>query len=155
MQLCRWCLASFLALFHIKLSNKLWNTVEQFIKFACVGCFNTLILLTVYYTVVFLLGESVYLLGQTLGYVAGIVSSYFWNSRFVFHAESAKPQDAFIRMCICYGITYVIQIGILYTGVELLYISELVVPIIAILVTTPVNFVLNKCFAFGNRISGR
>ena len=151
MRLCRWCLAAVLAVFHVELSDKLWRTVEQFIEFACVGCSNAMILLAVYYGIIFLFGESAYLLGQTLGYAAGIVNSYFWNSRIVFHSDEAvKPRGAFVRMCICYGLTYVIQIGIVYAGVEVLHISEMVVPVIAILITTPVNFVLNKYFAFKN-----
>lgn len=149
MRPCRWCLSGFLSLLHIELSDKLWITVEQFIKFTCVGCSNAIILLAVYYIVIFILGEPAYLLGQTLGYVAGIVNSYFWNSRIVFHADvTTKLRGAFIRMCICYGITYFVQIGILYAGVELLHISEIVVPIVAILITTPVNFFLNRRFAF-------
>lgn len=153
MRPCRWCLSGVFSLLHIELSDKLWITMEQFIKFACVGCSNAVILLAVYYIIIFIFGESAYLLGQTLGYVAGIVNSYFWNSRIVFHADAAaKPRGAFIRMCMCYGITYIIQIGILYAGVELLHISEMIVPVVAILITTPVNFLLNRSFAFGNRI---
>lgn len=153
MRPCRWCLSGFLSLFHAELSDGLWTTVEQFIKFACVGCSNAIILLVVYYIAIFILGESAYLLGQTLGYTAGILNSYFWNSRMVFYSGTAiKPRGAFIRMCICYGVTYIVQTGILYTGVELLHISEMIVPVIAILITTPVNFLSNRSFAFGNRI---
>ncbi|MCM1219993.1 MAG: GtrA family protein [Lachnospiraceae bacterium] len=153
---CQWCLSGFLSLLHIELSDKLWSTVEQFIKFACVGCFNTIILLAVYYIVIFIFGESAYLLGQTFGYVTGIVNSYFWNSKIVFHADiAAKPRKAFVRMCMCYGITYVVQIGILFAGVEMLHISERIVPIIAIMVTTPVNYLLNRSFAFENKIRGK
>ena len=79
MRPCRWCLSGFLSLFHAELSDGLWTTVEQFIKFACVGCSNAIILLVVYYIAIFILGESAYLLGQTLGYTAGILNSYFWN----------------------------------------------------------------------------
>lgn len=149
---CRWCLSGFLSLLRIELSDKLWSTVEQFIKFACVGCSNAIILLAVYYITIFIWGESAYLLGQTFGYVAGIVNSYFWNSRIVFHIGVAtKPREIFIRMCMCYGITYIMQMGILYAGVELLHISEMIVPVVAIFITTPVNFLLNRSFAFGNR----
>lgn len=151
MGLCRWCVASALALFRIELLDKLWNTVEQFIKFACVGCSNAGISLVVYYITISHFGKPAYLFGQTLGYVAGVVNSYFWNSRIVFHSdEVAKPRGAFVRMCMCYGVTYVMQMGIVYAGVEMLHISEMVVPVIAILITTPVNFVLNKRFAFRN-----
>lgn len=60
-------------------------------------------------------------------------------------------EGVFVRMCMCYGVTYVMQIEIVYVGVETLHVSEMMVPVIAILITTPVNFVLNKRFAFKNR----
>lgn len=151
-QLCRGVLSLLLRVFHIELPNEKWNVLEQFFRFACVGCVNSLILLSVYYVVVFVLGKDLYLLGQTLGYVAGIINSYILNQKFVFSTTEVRNKQSkiFFRMCLCYGISYFIQMGIVYVGVELLHIGELTVPIIAILITTPINFILNKWFAFQN-----
>lgn len=148
--LCQGTVALLLSAFQIKLPDEKWNVLEQFFKFACVGCINSLILLFVYYVVVFVLGKDLYLLGQTLGYIAGIINSYILNQKFVFSdAEIWTGQHkVFLRMCMCYGISYFIQMGILYIGVEILKVGELVVPIIAILITTPANFLMNKWFAF-------
>lgn len=134
--------------FHQNLTEKQWNWIEQFIKFALVGCSNALILLAVYYIIIYMLGDQYYLLGQTLGYIAGIFNSFFWNSRCVFRDKSNRGWNAFVKMCICYGSTYLIQIGLLYALVELLALSNLLAPIIAITVTTPINFIVNKTFAF-------
>ena len=134
--------------FHQELTEKQWNWIEQFIKFALVGCSNALILLVVYYIIIYMLGNQYYLVGQTLGYIAGIFNSFFWNSRYVFRDKSNRGWNAFVKMCICYGSTYLIQIGLLYALVDVLAWSELLAPIIAITVTTPINFIVNKAYAF-------
>ena len=124
---------------------------NPFIKFLFVGLSNTIILFLVYYIVMFFAGSDSYLWAQTTGYAAGIVNSYFWNSRYVF-SEGEKGGGSFLRMCICYGVTYVIQILLVYVQVEVLHISELIAPIGAVVVTTPINYILNKLFAFHIKI---
>lgn len=146
--LCRTCLNIILKCFHLDLTNEKWYVFEQFIKFAFVGCSNSIVLLVVYYIVVFIFGREMYLVGQTLGYAFGIANSYFWNSRFVFNSKEKKTKKAFVKMCFCYLISYVLQITILYMGIKILQFSEIVVPVVAILITMPLNFVLNKRFAF-------
>lgn len=120
----------------------------QFIKFLLVGASNTVALLIVYYLILWTMGERFYLLGQTLGYIAGIFNSFFWNSKYVFAGKKKAGASSFIRMALSYGITYLIQAGFLYIFVEKLLMSEVLAPIIAIIITTPINFVLNKVFAF-------
>ena len=135
-------------LFHHNLTEGQWNWIEQFLKFVLVGCSNTIILLAVYYIIIFILGKQYYLFGQTLGYIAGIVNSFYWNSRCVFRNKSSQGWNAFVKMCFCYGSTYFLQMGLLYISVEMLKWSEVISPIIAIVITTPVNFIINKAFAF-------
>ena len=131
-----------------KLTDETWNVCEQFIKFLLVGCSNTVVVLVVYYIVVWIAGTKYYLLGQTIGYGVGILNSFFWNSRFVFSNAQESQGKAFIKMCACYGITYLLQMGVLYVFVEWLSMSEWLAPMIAIIITTPINFVLNKLLAF-------
>lgn len=139
---------SLTSLLHIPMSEKQWEIIQQFILFAMVGVSNTVVLLICYYLVLFTAGAEHYLLGQTLGYIAGILNSFFWNSRYVFSEKKHHAKIAFLKMCICYGLTYFLQIGILYGSVEWLSISESIAPVIAIIITTPINYVLNKLFAF-------
>lgn len=151
MKACRWCLTRCFKLIGKELTDETWVVCEQFIKFLLVGCSNTLIVLLVYYIFVGIAGTQHYLLGQTLGYGIGILNSFFWNSRFVFSDAKETQGKAFIKMCICYCITYLLQMVLLYAFVELLLISEWLAPIIAIIITTPINFILNKLLAFKAR----
>lgn len=140
-------LSVFYKLIHMELTEERWNTWRSFIKFLFVGLSNTLILFFVYYLLVFFAGTDIYLFAQTVGYLAGIVNSYFWNSRYVFR-EGERGGGSFLRMCLCYGVTYVIQMLLLYVQVDVLHISELIAPVAAVIITTPINFVLNRLFAF-------
>ncbi len=124
------------------------STAIQFIKFLLVGASNTVVLLIVYYLILWIFGEKFYMLGETLGYIAGIFNSFFWNSKYVFTGKKNAGASSFIKMALSYGITYLIQAGLLYIFVEKFIMLEELAPIIAIIITTPINFVLNKVFAF-------
>ena len=148
MKIGRWGLSLCFRLVGKELSDQTWSVCEQFIKFLLVGCSNTVVVLVVYYIVVWIGGKEYYLLGQTAGYGVGILNSFFWNSKFVFSDSQETHGRAFIKMCACYGVTYIIQMALLYAFVEWFLMSEFLAPIVAIVITTPINFVLNKLLAF-------
>ena len=136
------------SVFGIPLSEKHWIIILQFIFFAIVGVSNTIVLLICYYVILLAAGARYYLLGQTLGYIIGILNSFFWNSKYVFAEQKYNKKNAFLKMCICYGLTYFLQVGILYGFVEWLSISKSIAPIIAVIIITPINYILNKLFEF-------
>jgi len=132
----------------MKLTDKRWKVWRQFIKFAFVGCSNSLVCLLVYYICIGLFGEEFYLWGQTIGYAAAVVNSFFWNSRYVFSDSKVNKLSAFIKMCLCNVVVYIMQMLLLYGFVDMLGISEKIAPVMVIILTLPVNFILNKVFAF-------
>lgn len=136
-----------LGVFHIECEEKNKSIVRQFMKFAFVGVSNVIITLLIYYAIIFY-DKNLYILGNTIGYVAGIVNSYNLNSRWVFTSHKNKKQEVFIKMCICYLGTYLLQTIILYVFIDQMHISQFIAPIISIIITTPVNFVLNKLWTY-------
>lgn len=124
------------------------KTLCQFFKFGLVGCSNSAVTLIVYYICIWLLGAEFYLWGQTVGYIVAVINSFLWNSKFVFNDSQVNKAHAFIKMCLCNVIVYVMQMLLLYCFVDIISISEKIAPVIAILITLPVNFLLNKIFAF-------
>ncbi len=148
MRFCRFCLQKIASLFKITITDEKWNVCEQFIKFALVGCSNAVVTLIIYNIIVFFFGEGCYIVGQTLGYIAGIINSYFWNSRLVFENTDQPKTKSFFKMFICYLVTYFLQIGLLYAFVNFFKLSAFISPILAILITTPINFIINKLWAF-------
>jgi len=138
-------------LFRFKVTDDIQHVWDQFVKFAFIGLSNALITLTFYYVIILVFGNGAYLIGQTIGYIAGIINSFFWNSRFVFLEHKQGKIHSFLKMTLCYALTYGIQIGLLYLFVNVCGISAFLSPVLAILISTPINFFLNKLWAFSEK----
>ncbi len=124
--------------------------IIQFIKFGIVGVSNTLISLLVYYIVIWLGGH--YILGNTLGFVVGVLNSFFWNNKYVFRKkEESSNIKAFIKMTCAYGITLVLSTVLMYVFVDLMHISAFLAPLICLVFTVPINFVMNKLWVFKDK----
>lgn len=134
-------------LFHIEITDARWHVIEQFLKFSLVGCSNAGVTLLIYYLVLWV-NPAWYLAGNTAGYIAGILNSFFWNSRLVFRRDGPVQMRAFWRMLLCYLLTYILQTGLLFLFVEHCRISDRLAPVLTILIATPINFALNKLWAF-------
>lgn len=134
----------------IRLRDEEWTTFMQFVKFGLVGVSNTFISYMVYLASV-LCGAN-YLLGNLLGFVVSVLNSFYWNNKYVFKKEKDSKRsgvNALIKTFISYGATgLLLSSALLYVWIDLLGISELAAPIINLLVTIPLNFVLNKLWAF-------
>jgi putative flippase GtrA len=59
--------------------------------------------------------------------------------------NGAKP---FAKTVAAYGSTFLLGTGLLYTMVDILGISQWVAPLINLCITIPLNFLLNKYWAF-------
>lgn len=130
--------------------NKYKDLFLQFFKFGIVGILNVCVNFITYYVLLFL--GIHYIIANTVGYILGIVNSYYWNNRYVFLQQK---QDLlikkFIKVCVSYGITYIISTIALYVIVSYLNISEIIAPILILFITVPINFILNKYWAFKAR----
>lgn len=131
-----------------ELTDEAFENWMSFVKFLLVGASNTIILFVVYYAVILVGGSELYLVGQGIGYFAGVINSYIWNSRFVF-SKGNVGAGAFVKMCLCYVLTYFVQTWLLYLQVNTLGVSEFIAPVIAVVITTVINYFLNRFFAFG------
>ena len=121
--------------------------VAQFMKFGIVGVSNTLISLGCYYVLVYF-GVH-YLIANAVGFVISVCNSYFWNSRYVF--KDKKEQSgvrAFIKVFCSYGVSFCLSSVLMVVFVQLLGISEYLAPILRLVFTIPLNFVMNKLWAF-------
>jgi putative flippase GtrA len=124
--------------------------IKQFIGFSLVGVSNTIVLLLVYYFFLWI-DSNLYIVGNVLGACMGIVNSFFWISKFVFKNKREHMAKSLLKMCISYLLTIGLQTALLYLMVNELCISKRIAPLINIAVTTPVNFVLNKYWAFRDK----
>lgn len=141
-------IARLLDKFNIHSKEDFWKFVWQFVKFGLVGVSNTLISLAVYYAVVLLFGVEHYILANTLGFVISVINAYIWNSKFVFQKKDRKHGKSFVKVFVSYGSTFLLGTGFLFVLVHYWNVSEMIAPIINLLLTIPLNFLLNKFWAF-------
>lgn len=158
------------------LKNSKW--IGQFIKFGLVGVSNTLIsygLDMLGYYVVFkhstfsgiveilekigikaTSGSVKVVIVTAIAFFVSVLNSYFWNNRYVFTSEEKKTAGqhliAFLRMTVSYALTGLILTPI----VKLLLVNTTgmaywLASIITLAIMVPLNFVMNKFWAFRNR----
>lgn len=143
---------------HINLPEDIWDKFIQFVKFAMVGLSNVIVSYGVYlvffalFQIADILPDTDYLIAQLIGYVLSIFWSFYWNRKYVFaDGENVVPwYKALIKSFIAYSFTGVFLNSVLsFLWVEIVGISKVIAPVINLVINVPVNFVMNKFWAFG------
>lgn len=134
----------------LKLSEEKLEVVVQFIKFGLVGVSNTLISYVVY-----LIGIGCgihYLAASVLGFVISVVNSFYWNNKYVFAGNTSTKRSwikTFLKTFMAYAGTGLILNNILLViWVDLFHLPQAVAPLVNLFITIPLNFILNKLWAF-------
>ena len=127
------------------MKDKLMAIITQFVKFGIVGVSNTLIHLGIYYALIYV--GAHYILANTLGFVISVLNAYYWNNKYVFKSGRMKF-SALLKVYTSYGGTFLISTVLLFLMVDIIGISALLAPIINMCITIPLNFILNKFWAF-------
>ena len=121
--------------------------VKQFFKFGLVGISNTLISLGVYYLFIFF-NPSLYMVGYILGFLISVLNAYFWNNKYVFQKTKQGHLIPLLKTYLSYGITFGVEFVLLFVMVNFLHVPEALAPIINLAINIPLNFLLNKFWAF-------
>ena len=119
--------------------------VNQFAKFGFVGILNNLVFMFCYYVLVYF-GVQ-YLISNTVSYIISIFNAYYFNRKFVFKS-SKDGINVLLKTYLSYGITFIISTMSLYVMVNQIGISAYLAPIINLMITIPINFILNKYWTF-------
>lgn len=136
------------------MKEKLLKLFAQFIKFGLVGVSNTLISLGIYYLMVWL--GCHYLLANIVGFIVSVINSFFWNSKFVFkEKEENSKVKSFVKMTCSYGSTFLLSNGLMILFIDIIGWSKYIAPILCLFVTIPLNFLLNKIWAFKDKTGGK
>ena len=142
---------------HIRLREEILDKFIQFVKFAIVGFSNVIVSYGVYLAFFFLfqiagvLPDADYLVAQLIGYILSIFWSFYWNRKYVFaEGQNVVPwYQALMKSFIAYSFTGVFLNSVLsFLWVEIVGLSKVVAPVINLLINVPVNFVMNKFWAF-------
>ena len=119
---------------HLSVLEKNWTGFMQFVKFGVIGLSNTL--LSYILNVIVLL----------------ILWSFYWNNRFVFTVKEGEHRSvwkALLKTYLSYGFTGIILNNVLsWVWITQLGISKFIAPVINLLFSVPINFIMNKLWAF-------
>ena len=125
------------------------KTLIQFIKFGIVGVSNTVISYLVYLLLVKF--DSHYLIASIAGFILSVLNSYYWNSKYVFKDKTAQrnPWRTLLKTFGSYaGTGLILSNLLLIMWIELFHIREEWAPILNLPITTIVNYILNKFWAY-------
>lgn len=130
----------------------------QFVKFGIVGVSNTVISYVLYAAglLVFqrfgIFPKGDYLAAQGIAFVLSVLWSFYWNNKLVFTLREGEERSvwrALLKTYVSYSFTGLFLNSILLVlWVQVLHISEFVAPVINLLISVPVNFLINKFWAF-------
>ena len=148
----------FTKILHKKYTDLQHNSFMQFVKFGIVGLSNTVISYVLYAVTLLLLQKNMlfpktdYLLAQIVAFVLSVLWSFYWNNRMVFVVEEGHKRSlwkSLLKTYVSYSFTGLFLNSLLLVlWVKILGISEFIAPVINLLISVPLNFLINKFWAF-------
>lgn len=144
-----------------KLEGSRLAPLVQFVKFGLVGVSNTLISYAVDMLCYYVLfanvpwGETtVVFVTSAISFIVSVTNSYYWNNRYVFGGgKKTIGQHAwtYLKTVLCYALTGLVLAPLMKDWLVARSVPFWAASPITLIVTIPLNFVMNKFFAFGKK----
>ncbi len=157
-----WCMNLLLMPFHKKLEGEAAEGFLQFVKFALVGVTNTVISYLINAATLFILDQvnlfpntGIYI-GNTVAFILSVLWAFMLSNKFVFKEDESKEKRVWwktlIKTYLAYAFTGLgLSNLISHVGVNVFHLSKYIPPLINLVVAVPINFVLNKFWAYGQK----
>lgn len=149
----------------------------QFIKFGMVGVLNTLVYYVIYALTYMLCGN--YFAANIVGWLISVINAYLWQNIFVFQEDAAREKRVWWKVLLktyaAYAFTgLVVNNVMLWLWIDVIHIAKflelplewmrrygvemtadklagLAAPFLNMAVTIPINFIMNKFWAYRQR----
>lgn len=154
----RWCLKILFRIIHKDLDESVVEAFLQFVKFGIVGVSNTIISYVLYagclliFRGIGILTGIDYIVAQVIQFILSVLWSFYWNNKYVFELKKGEKRSlwkSLLKTYVSYSFTGLFLSSILLVlWVQILGISEFIAPIINLLISVPLNFIINKFWAF-------
>lgn len=146
----------FFKVFHAEITDKTAKSLVQFIKFGMIGVTNTVISYVLNVLVLLALKPLNvswdFIAGNMVAFILSVLWSFYWNNRFVFTVQEGQHRSiwrALLKTYVAYGFTGIILNNILsWLWINIFGISKFIAPLINLVISVPVNFIINKMWAF-------
>lgn len=148
----------------------------QFIKFGIVGVSNTLISEGIYCALVFF--KVPYLLAYFIGFSLSVLNAYYWSNKYVFKADPEQGERIWWKVLIKTYVAYfwgfivsavllvlwidIVQLSRYLSGLaglfaehgfsqfDAVFLGKVLAAGLNLLITVPMNFLVNKFWAYKN-----
>lgn len=134
-------------------NDKLGDFLKQFLKFGIIGFINTVISYLITNGGYYILGLHEQL-ANIMAFIITVFISFILNGKFVFNEGTEKNSflKSLIRVYAAYSITGLFLTAILlYIEEQLCGIPHYIATLMNLIITVPVNFLLNKFWAYKNK----
>lgn len=136
--------------------NEMVENGLQFVKFCVVGVTNTIVSYVINVLILLLMRPMQlswdYIAGNVVAFVLSVLWSFYWNNRFVFTVEEGRERSvwkALAKTYISYGFTGIVLNNVLsWFWIYMLDVSKYIAPLFNLIISIPINFLLNKLWAF-------
>ncbi len=149
-----------IGIFGFKSRESFWSLFKEGIRFCIVGVLNTIIFYIIY-LILLKLNVNLYV-SYIIAFIVATFHSYILGNLFVFKTKNkqtgaeisvAASEGLFkgkrmIKVYMAYGFTIVLGLALVWFDVNILGIPEEIAPLINLLITTPMNFFINKYWAY-------
>lgn len=129
---------------------QLKNILIQFIKFGLVGAINTVLSYAITNLCFYVLHWHAQV-SNLIAFIITVFISFILNGKFVFNEGKQKQSiwKSLLKVYASYSITGLFLTGILlYVEEQILGIPHYIATLMNLVVTIPINFILNKFWAF-------
>ena len=160
-RLVRFFLNLFFRLLHREPSEEIINGFLQFVKFGLIGVSNTVVSYLIYALSLLLFSCAGwtfrwdYVVANMIAFALSVLWSYYWNSRLVFTVEEGEERcwwKTLLRTYAAYAFTGLILSNVLsFVWVELVHAPKMIAPILNLVISVPINFLLNKLWSYRKR----
>lgn len=145
-----------LKIVHVEWTDDQWTSFLQFVKFAVVGVSNTLLSYIINIVVLLILSPLKlswdFYAGNTVAFILSVLWSFYWNNKYVFEKKEGSQRSiwkALLKTYACYALSGIVIANILsWLTVSVLHVSKYIAPLINLVISVPLNFILNRLWAF-------
>lgn len=129
--------------------EKFKKLIGQGIRFAMVGCINTLVDMAVYFLLTLTAFFSAhYLFAQIISYCCGVLNSLWMNKRFTFREKNAMGTKRVLAFFAVNLVSLGVSTLVLFLCVDKAGLGNLLGKCVSVVFSLGVNFVLNKLIVF-------
>ena len=118
---------------------------KQFLKFGMVGVGNIVVYFLICYLLLWL--DINYLLASAIAWAGSVLHAFFWNRRYVFSFHGVWWKALF-KSYVSYSASFLVGLLLMLLLVEQVGISKMWAPWMTFVITVPLNYILNKFWAF-------